>query len=798
MGNCEFGTHKQEKNSTIKYKDLDKDKSKKHQKNGKKTKRKQIVNLNEKRKKKKNININQNIFHQLSEIFENYKELPKEITGTNIEFILNSLKGNFLFTNLNDTEFEEIISNMFYGEIKKEKYIFSQNDKASCFFVIESGKFSVEINGIHKKVLKRGESFGELALLYNAPRSASLKALTKCTFWGIQRSTFKKILKRMNNKENSENIKIIESIKVFEGMTQSQKKRLSNNIITLKYTKGKVIVNKGDQADSYFIIKKGRVGCYEDERLVRELEENESFGEQALYKHGLRSLTVRAEVDTECLALSRETLVMVLGSDIKTILVMNSQKWAFENNEVLEKLNDLQIYKVIKNMEVVYQEDYCVLEKEGESIENFYIVLQGEIVYGDLVYKKGEIFGVDFIFPDDKSRELMFDVVSKNAQYSFLSIAKFFSILGQNKLGKVFEKNDKIIKKNELNVHKDFRNGLENLKLNDFFYLKNLGEGQFGDVTLISEKIKKENRYALKTISKSKIACHSIEQNIINEKEILQIINFPLIIRMYKTFKDKNGVHFLFNVIYGLDLFDMIRQIDLLDNTESRFYIGSMLLCLEYLHSNNIIYRDLKPENTMIDKNGILQLIDMGTAKVLNEKNPRTFTILGTPHYMAPEIIQGKGYSFLIDLWALGICMFEFQCGYVPFGEEEEDPYEIYRLIVQGEYEFPHYFSDLKHNKDAICLINVLLNKIPEARLNGGSYTTLKGHVWFDDFDWNGLLDKSFDPPYRPPSVSVSDDYIEELIAEKRDLVKFLDHKYKNQVVRKTLRKNVINWEKEF
>jgi len=77
----------------------------------------------------------------------------------------------------------------------------------------------------------------------------------------------------------------------------------------------------------------------------------------------------------------------------------------------------------------------------------------------------------------------------------------------------------------------------------------------------------------------------------------------------------------------------------LLDNDESRFYVGSMLLCLEYLHSNNIIYRDLKPENTMIDNQGYLWLIDMGTSKLLDKKNPRTFTVIGTPHYMAPEII---------------------------------------------------------------------------------------------------------------------------------------------------------------
>lgn len=94
----------------------------------------------------------------------------------------------------------------------------------------------------------------------------------------------------------------------------------------------------------------------------------------------------------------------------------------------------------------------------------------------------------------------------------------------------------------------------------------------------------------------------------------------------------------------------------------------------------------------MIDRNGYLHMIDMGTSKILDKSNPRTFTVLGTPHYMAPEIIQGRGYGYMADIWALGICMYEFQCGYVPFGEEEDDPFEIYRLILGGDYDYPSYF----------------------------------------------------------------------------------------------------------
>ena len=107
------------------------------------------------------------------------------MSSKDITFIINSLKDNFIFANLKDTEFEEIISNMFTGVVKQGEYIFQQNDKASCFFIIKEGIFTVEIDGSEKKILEKGASFGELALLYNAPRSAGIKAVTNSKVWGI-------------------------------------------------------------------------------------------------------------------------------------------------------------------------------------------------------------------------------------------------------------------------------------------------------------------------------------------------------------------------------------------------------------------------------------------------------------------------------------------------------------------------------------------------------------------------------------------------------------------------------------
>jgi len=114
----------------------------------------------------------------------------------------------------------------------------------------------------------------------------------------------------------------------------------------------------------------------------------------------------------------------------------------------------------------------------------------------------------------------------------------------------------------------------------------------------------------------------------------------------------------------------------------------------------------------------------------------KTYTLLGTPHYMAPEILEGKGYSYQVDLWSLGICLYEFMVGELPFGEHVENPFDVYRLIISQTLVFPPYFK----NRQAKKMINQLLDRNPNARLGGDSYNSLKANPWFNDFDWVNLF----------------------------------------------------------
>jgi cGMP-dependent protein kinase 1 len=194
-------------------------------------------------------------------------------------------------------------------------------------------------------------------------------------------------------------------------------------------------------------------------------------------------------------------------------------------------------------------------------------------------------------------------------------------------------------------------------------------------------------------------------------------------------------------------------HIGILSNSDSLFYTTSLILVLEYLHERNILYRDLKPENVMIDSEGFIKLIDFNTSKILQG---RTYTIIGTPFYMAPEVIVGRGYGKSSDLWSLGILIYEFMCGKVPFGHTEENTYRVYEEILSSELVFPLDVPQLSEN--CMGLIRQLLDKFSESRVND-TIEKIKINPWLNDVEWEELYCKNTIPPYKPTSKSRINDY---------------------------------------
>jgi cGMP-dependent protein kinase len=293
----------------------------------------------------------------------------------------------------------------------------------------------------------------------------------------------------------------------------------------------------------------------------------------------------------------------------------------------------------------------------------------------------------------------------------------------------------------------------ETVTLDDLIFIKELGKGNYGLVSLVMNKMTKFP-YAIKAINKDRINSEKMQMNIQLEKNILLKIDHPFIVKLVKCLEDKKNIYFLMEYLKGKELFDVIRDIGLLDKEQTNFFVASMLIAINYLHSRKIIYRDIKPENIVVTRNGYIKLIDFGTAKEIED---RTKTIIGTPHYMAPEIIMGGGYSFPVDYWSISICMYEFICGGVPFGDKADDPMEIYFAIINNNLEFPKQIIKDKEFKN---IMRKMLDKNPAYRLT--NFYTIKTHPWFKDFKWDELINFNLKAPYLPIIPESSYDFDEQ------------------------------------
>eukprot|EP00434_Breviolum_minutum_P006673 symbB.v1.2.005891.t1/scaffold329.1/size228424/1 len=202
------------------------------------------------------------------------------------------------------------------------------------------------------------------------------------------------------------------------------------------------------------------------------------------------------------------------------------------------------------------------------------------------------------------------------------------------------------------------------------------------------------------------------------------------------------NVYFLTEFVTGGELFNAIRALGILNGSQARFYTGSLILALQALHEKKIIYRDLKPENVLLDNYGYIKLIDFGCAVRLDKGGHRS--LVGTPHYMAPEVILGKEYNCSCDVWSLGVCLYEFVCGPLPFGQDLDDPKEVFQDILSSKLFFPEHFTNLtgKH------LLRSLLRKNSQLRIGDlHGLQDVREHEYFRRFSFERLLGRNLEPP---------------------------------------------------
>lgn len=202
-----------------------------------------------------------------------------------------------------------------------------------------------------------------------------------------------------------ENREFLNKIRFFEAMTDGQKDSIARSLIVQRFKSGEAIISEGDQASSYYIIKRGSADCIKEGKSIRKLEAGDSFGEQALYESGVRSLTVKAAGECICLSLSRDALQESLGAKIQEVIQGNWARWAIEKNPTLSKLTKLQTEKIIMDGTTKKVTDGEKLMSKSSPISELVIVLEGELKFGTQTFSKGSVFTDSFLYPTDKLKK---------------------------------------------------------------------------------------------------------------------------------------------------------------------------------------------------------------------------------------------------------------------------------------------------------------------------------------------------------------------------------------------------------
>lgn len=577
--------------------------------------------------------------------------------------IKKAIRGNMNLTQvvqLDESHLTQLAAVAYLEKVEKAHCVIEQGDMfADKFFIVESGEYSFSVNTTKTEgdsmdkaaqsqlvgEAKIGSSFGELALLYHAPRAATVACTKAGSLWIINRSDFKKVLMKSNDVKMGNYMTILDTIGSFAVLYKDEKAALADALVEIHHIKGEEIVKQGDAGNSFYILYDGKVDFIKDGKHVNTIEgipgkSAHTFGELALLKDDFRQCTavVSSEDGATLLALSRETFEMILGPLDE---ILNNQSGGARANQ------------------------------KGATAPS---------------------------------------------------------------------------------ANRPTKNNAEKVEWSQLKRLGLLGCGGFGAVTLEQHKVTNQV-YALKALSKGYIVKMRMQKSVMREKEILSICDSPFIVKLYNTFKTKDTLYFLLEPCMGGELFATYHKHHFHGSvTKAKFYSAAVVFAFEHLHERNVLYRDLKPENLLLDSKGFCKLTDMGLAKVVAAK---TYTTCGTPDYFAPEVIQQTGMTQAVDWWTLGILIHELLCGHAPF--EASDPMETYRKIVRGVSKVSFLYRD--RDPEAVDLVQNLLKHVPNERLpmRAGGTKNLKQHSWYKSFDWEAMYTFKIAPPWVPTVKSATD-----------------------------------------
>ncbi|KAG3033021.1 hypothetical protein PC120_g2131 [Phytophthora cactorum] len=588
------------------------------------------------------------------------KSVAKSSESTNT--IRQALLNNFLFYTIGHSDIDSIVNFMTEKFAVAGEVVISEGNHGDFFYVVETGLFSVSVSGNVVNTVQRGATFGELALVYNCPRTASVTCTQPGRLWALDRVTFRRLVARIQSEQIGECKNALRKVSLLYALTDTQLNQLAEAAQFVKFTKGDRIIKKGERGNVLYIIKSGAVVCTDvgDSHRMESvrLTENDYFGERALMTLEPRAANVTAETDVTLIALDRQAFDDQLGS-LREVIDHNMSMRVLQSIPMLKVLSTSEKEKLFLALEPISFSDGELVIKEGDNGTAFYIIKSGSAVVvksitnteenGEVTTEKrqiatlstGNFFGEMSLLHGEPRQA---DVIA-NGHLESLSLdqSKFVELLGpiQEILNREAEERRNALKMQEQ----------KQIKLDELEVLRTLGSGTFGRVKLVRHKLTGA-AYALKVLNKASVVAYKQQRNVVNEKSVMTQCNHPFLLKLYTTYKDAARLYLLIEFVQGGELFT-------------------------YLHS--------------------------------------------TPS--SP-------------------------------GSSQVDQMQICRNIVKEKVEFPNWVGSSCRD-----IISKLLERDPTKRLGltHGGARAIRSHAWFAKLDWDAMLQKKVNAPYKPKLADAAD-----------------------------------------